>query len=66
MWQPISTAPPAGEFLVRGGTYESKLSEPRPLVGVAHVLRCGDDYDVCNTCYYGVWVSNPTEWHPLP
>jgi hypothetical protein len=67
-WQPIETAPEQGPYLVYGGTCCSELDNKGRAALVTKVEdRDGAYYfNVADVCYYGVWVSNPTHWMPLP
>lgn len=77
-WQPIETAPKEGIFLVTGGTMNDELYSNGNPYHVALVNTESNSivesytekqetyYEVINTCYYSVWISNPTHWSPIP
>jgi hypothetical protein len=68
-WQPIETAPEKGAFLVWGGTEGGELggeAAVREAMKVEAAIKGRARFDVANTCYYAVWVDNPTHWMPLP
>jgi hypothetical protein len=68
-WRSIETAPTDGtDFLVTGGQMESELATWDEDYGVALVSRTGSSgsFGCPHTCYYSVWVNNPTHWTPLP
>lgn len=65
-WRSIETAPTDGtDFLVTGGTLETELAGSDDYE-TAIVYRIGSQFHVPHTCYYAVWVNNPTHWMPLP
>jgi hypothetical protein len=68
-WRPIETAPVEGPYLVYGGTLHTELDfkyGPEE-AGVTKVAdKDGGCFNVADACYYGVWVTNPTHWMPLP
>lgn len=73
MWEPIETAPiwtptkPAPNILVIGGVMESELGGKEPVNEAVKVSRYSEDgFSVVDTCYYSVYVTNPTHWMPLP
>ncbi len=67
MWQPIETAPKKGPYLVYGGRMNSDLNFSGPDDEVSGVVKVeGSGFSVSDTCYYSVWVENPTHWMPLP
>lgn len=69
-WRDIESAPKDDRFLVFGGVSNSDLGGGDPVL-VTKVERYQDDYrperfNVCDTCYYSVWIEKPTHWQPLP
>ena len=65
-WQPIETAPAEGPYLVYGGTLHTELDSIYYPQNAGVTKVDGNNYEVCDVCYYGVWVVNPTHWMPLP
>jgi hypothetical protein len=72
-WQPIETAPKDRPILVSGGKVNNELGGCWKNDGWVKVYWDNEDWQepekrwqVCDTCYYGVWVENPTHWMPLP
>jgi len=67
-WKDISTCPEDKSVLVCGGILQSELwsgglaAHPEPI----KVQKSGSRFDVQDTCYYSVWVENPTHWCDLP
>lgn len=77
-WLPIEQAPKDRPILVVGGTMESELDWTCDCVEPTKVCFTPDGYrnpvtdkrdgswNVQDTCYYCVWVLNPTHFCELP
>lgn len=69
-WQPIETAPKEGLFIVTGGAISDDLYRDDASYHMV-IVKAQDEghvsyYEVNDTCYYSVWVEDPTHWMPLP
>lgn len=78
-WQPIEKAPSDKPVLIIGGLLYTDLArDPKPVVSATKAFLEPEGYwsededkyiprwRVCDTCYYAVWVQDPTHFMELP
>ena len=66
-WQPISTAPNHGEYLVKGGYWEGEINGVDvDQSGPWMVEASPGQYLIKGTDTYAAWVVEPTHWAKVP